>query len=254
MIPVPASEPLRTEFAVSVDVVMLTVRGGRLQTLLVTRGIDPFFGRLALPGGFVDVGEDLPSAAVRKLRDETGIDRRHSHLEQLGTFGDPGRDPRGRVVSTAYLAVVPQALDSVAGRDTKHAGWLDVEPLIARPSAGGRDGLAFDHREILMLGVSRLRSKLEYTALAATFCAEEFTVADLRQVYEAVWGQKLDPRNFHRKIVRATGLLEPTGAVRDEGPGRPAALFRLADAALVTGDDLAGSVTILNPPMLRPAP
>lgn len=237
--------PLRTEFAVTVDLVVLTVRDGTLHALLVTRGLAPAAGRPALPGGFVLPDEALHAAAVRELREETGIDGAPAHLEQLGTYGDPGRDPRGRVVSVAHLALAPDLPLPTAGTDAAEARWCPVDE--AR-------GLAFDHDRILADGLERARAKLEYTPLAASFCGPEFTVADLRRVYEATWGMPLDPRNFHRKVVGTPGFLEPTGAHRDDGPGRPAALFRLAPAAAAAlADPGPVAAATLNPPLLRPA-
>lgn len=209
--------------AVTVDLVVLTLRGGNLHVLLVERGEEPFRGHLALPGGFVRPGETLDAAAVRELAEETGLRDVPGHLEQLRTYGDPDRDPRMRVVSVAYLALAPDLPEPAAGTDAADARWV---PL-ARASTGP---LAFDHRAILADGVERARAKLEYTALATAFCPPEFTVADLRAVYEAVWGAPLDPRNFHRKVTSTPGLLVDTGRTRAEGRGRPAALYRAGDA------------------------
>jgi 8-oxo-dGTP diphosphatase len=236
---------LRTEFAVTVDVVVLTVREDALHTLLVTRGIEPFAGRPALPGGFVLPTEGLRAAAERELREETGLDHLPGHLEQLGSYGEPGRDPRGRVVSVAYLALAPDLPLPTAGTDAAEARWRPVDEVRALP---------FDHDRILADGVERARSKLEYTPLAASFCGPEFTVADLRRVYEATWGIALDPRNFHRKIAGSAGFVEPTGAVREDGPGRPAALYRLAPAAAAAlHADGSAVAPLLNPPLLRPS-
>lgn len=209
--------------AVTVDLVVLTLRGGNLHVLLVERGEEPIRGHLALPGGFVRPGETLDAAAVRELAEETGLRDVPGHLEQLRTYGDPDRDPRMRVVSVAYLALAPDLPEPAAGTDAADARWV---PL-ARASTGP---LAFDHRAILADGVERARAKLEYTALATAFCPPEFTVADLRAVYEAVWGAPLDPRNFHRKVTSTPGLLVDTGRTRAEGRGRPAALYRAGDA------------------------
>ncbi len=220
-------------FAVTVDLVVLTVRAGELCVLLVRRGIPPYEGCWALPGGFVDIDEDLPDAAVRELTEETGIAEPAGHLEQLGTYGKPHRDPRGRVVTVAWLALLPDLAAPVAGTDAASADWLPV----ARLTPGQ---LAFDHDRILADGVERARAKLEYTPLAAAFCPPEFTVAQLRGVYETVWGTRLDPRNFHRKVTGTPDFVEPVGRSTEGERGRPAQLFR------------RGSATLLHPPMLRP--
>ncbi|RRR98181.1 NUDIX hydrolase [Glycomyces terrestris] len=216
-------------FAVTVDLVVLTVREGDLHVLLVRRGEEPYVDRWALPGGFVREDEDLAAAARRELAEETGLDGPGGHLEQLASYGAPDRDPRGRVVTVAYLALLPDLPAPVAGTDAAEAEWRPVGAL----------GLAFDHDQILEDGVERARSKLEYTPLAAAFCPPEFTIAALRQVYEAVWGESLDPRNFHRKATSTPGFVSPTGGVTEGEPGRPARLYRRGDAAL------------LNPPLLR---
>jgi 8-oxo-dGTP diphosphatase len=221
------------DFSVAVDLVLLTIRDGALCALLVRRGVPPYRGRWALPGGFVLVDEDLHAAAVRELREETGVDATAGHLEQLGSYGHPRRDPRGRVVTVAYLALLPDLPVPVAGTDASQAEW--------RPMAGLRpDRLAFDHDRILADGVERARAKLEYTPLATAFCPPEFTVAELRAVYETVWGAPLDPRNFHRKVTTTEGFLSATGRTTEGDRGRPAQLYR------------RGSATVLYPPLLRP--
>jgi 8-oxo-dGTP diphosphatase len=226
-----------TRFAVTVDLVMLTVRAGTLQVLLVTRAIDPFRGTYALPGGFVLPDEDLPAAAHRELVEETGLTTAGGHLEQLASYGTPDRDPRGRVVTVAYLAMLPDPPDPVAGSDAATAQWA---PLPLRPGRPGQPAtLAFDHGRILADGVERARSKLEYTALATAFCPPEFTISELRAVYETVWGASLDPRNFHRKVTGTPGFVEPVGRSVAADRGRPAQLFR------------RGPADLLHPPMLR---
>ncbi len=218
----------------TVDVVLLTVREARLQVLLVERDTHPFRARLALPGGFVGVDEDLDAAALRRLEHETGVQREAAHVEQLGAFGAPGRDPRMRVVSVAYLVFAPDLPPPRPGPSTRTVGWL---PVAEAPG----DRLAFDHARVLAAGVERARAKLEYTPLAASFCPPEFTVAELRRVYEATWGTLLDPRNFHRKVTGTPGFLVPVGRTAPgPGGGRPAALYRRGGAAL------------LHPAMLRP--
>ena len=222
-------------FAVTVDMVLLTVTEGRFSVLLVERDTHPFRGFIALPGGFVQPDEDLDAAAVRRLEMETGVRRSAAYVEQLGAFGAPDRDPRMRVVSVAYLVFAPDLPAPRPGAGARSVAWVPVEEVEA-------DRLAFDHARVLAAGVERARAKLEYTPLAAAFCDEELTVADLRRVYEAVWGVPLDPRNFHRKVTGTPGFLEPLGRPAPVGPegGRPAALYR------------RGPATLLHPAMLRP--
>jgi 8-oxo-dGTP diphosphatase len=227
-------EPLRLTAAVTVDLVVLTVRESRFLTVVVERGIPPFKGRMALPGGFVLDDETLAGAAARELAEETGVAADTGHLEQLATYGDPKRDPRGRVVSVAYLAFVPDLPDPVAGSDAAGAGLESVDDLLAAP-----DRLAFDHHLILCDGVERARAKLEYSTLATTFCPPSFTVGELRGVYEAVWGFPLDPRNFHRKVTSTPGFVEETGTRTTRQGGRPAQLYR------------PGEAKFLYPPFLR---
>ena len=219
--------------AVAVDLVVLTIRDRALHVLLVERGIDPDAGMWALPGGVVLSGEDLEAAAYRELAEETGVST-GIHLEQVRTYGAPGRDPRGRVVSVAWLALAPDLAEPAAGSDARSAQWWPVAEV-----ESGHLRLAFDHVEIFADAVERARAKLEYSALATAFCAPEFTIAQLRAVYEAVWGTGLDPRNFHRKITGAAGFVEPTGGTVRDG-GRPAQLFR------------RGPVGQLQPPFTRP--
>lgn len=220
-------------FFVTVDIVILTIRDDALCALVVERGEEPFRGRWALPGGFVEPDEDLYDAAVRELREETDVSTGDVRLEQLASFGAPDRDPRHRVVSVAWLAVLPHGPDPTAGSDAAGAEWKPVDYLLRR----GR--LAFDHRAILTEGVERARSKLEYSGLATDFVDEEFTVAELRSVYEVMWNRRLDPGNFHRKVTRTPRFVEPTGRSLSRGPGRPAALFR------------AGGAEVLFPPLSR---
>ncbi|GAA2091988.1 NUDIX hydrolase [Streptomyces albiaxialis] len=239
-------------FAVTVDLVVLTVRNHALCALVVRRGEPPFQGRWALPGGFVRAEEDLEAAAARELKEETGL-RSHepdgsdagAHLEQLATYGDPQRDPRMRVVSVAHLVLAPDLPAPTAGGDARSARWATADSLLGSGDGMAREGdqavpLAFDHDRILLDGVERARSKIEYSSLATAFCPPEFTVGELRRVYEAVWGVALDPRNFHRKVTGTPGFLVPTGGTTTRQGGRPAQLFR------------AGGATLLNPPMLRP--
>lgn len=221
-------------FAVTVDLVVLTIRDDRLCALVVRRGAQPHRGRWALAGGFVRPDEDLDAAARRELAEETGLRDGSVHLEQLASYGDPGRDPRMRVVTVAYLALAPDLPIPRAGTDTVDAKWEPVNALLAEP-----DRLAFDHHRILADGLERARAKLEYTPLATAFCPGEFTVAELRRVYELVWDTPIDPRNFHRKVTGVADLLAATGTTTSRDGGRPAQLYR------------RGTATLLHPPMLR---
>jgi 8-oxo-dGTP diphosphatase len=237
------SAPAR--FPVTVDVVALTVRDGALSVLLITRLIQPFQGRLALPGGFVLAGEELLKAAGRELAEETGVGRLPGHLEQLASYGPRGRDPRGDILTVAHLLLAPDFPVLSSGSDAEHAGWYPVSQVM-----DGTLRLAFDHERILADAVERAKSKLEYSPLGAAFCGDEFTIAQLRAVYEAVWGTRLDPRNFHRKATGTPDFLEDTGRTTAGDAGRPAALFRLAAAARQAPGQPVRAV--LNPPLMRP--
>jgi len=248
-----AFEPI----GVTVDVVALTIRDGALHALLVQRGVPPFEGRWALPGGFVKtlagprgqlVEEDLPDAAIRELGEETGTQLGRIHLEQLAAYGKPGRDPRMRVISVAYLAFAPELPDPEPGSDARAAAWVATGDLgMAEPGGTQRPGttrkLAFDHALILADGLERARSKLEYTPLATAFTGEEFTISELRAVYETVWGEPLHAGNFHRKVLSVPGFVESTGEITPHGGARGgprARLYRRGDARL------------LHPALLRP--
>lgn len=260
--------------AVTVDVVALTIRDGALQVLLVQRGEEPFAGQWALPGGFVKTHRDgrgrtyeesLEEAAARELAEETGLQATVTtnaadaplprvHLEQLATYGDPGRDPRMRVVSVAYLAFGPELPDPAAGSDAAAAEWVRVSSLglpdphpgraVVKQRKGTTRKLAFDHARILADGLERARSKLEYTPLATAFLDDEFTISELRSVYETVWGEQLHAGNFHRKVLSVPGFVESTGATTERGGPRGGPRARLYRA---------GDATLLHPALLRPA-
>ncbi|MFE0384208.1 NUDIX domain-containing protein [Streptomyces bungoensis] len=222
-------------FAVTVDLAVLTVREGALHVLLVERGQEPYAGHWALPGGFLLPDESAETAARRELAEETGLaDLRGLHLEQLRTYSEPDRDPRMRVVSVAFTALLPDPPEPRGGGDAARARW---QPYAA---AGP---LAFDHDRILADAHARVGDRLETTCAATAFCPPEFTLGELQQVYEAVWGTALDRPNFRRKVLATPGFVEPVpGAARlTGGRGKPAALYR------------AGTATTLQPPLLRPS-
>lgn len=225
-------------FAVTVDLAVLTVRGGVLHVLLIRRGQEPYAGAWALPGGFVLPRESAETAARRELAEETGLAPElvaSLHLEQLRTYSEPDRDPRMRVVSVAFTALVPDMPEPAAegGGDADRARWVPVGE-VTKP--------AFDHALILADARERVGSKLEYTCLATAFCPPEFTLGELQAVYETVWGTALDRPNFRRKVLATPGFVEavPGAARLTGGRGKPAALYR------------AGPATTLHPPLLRP--
>lgn len=223
-------EHLRLEL--TVDLAILTVRENLLHVLLIERENEPYRGELALPGGFLRAGEDLPDAARRELSEETALDGKALHLEQVDVYGAPDRDPRGRVVSVAYLAIAPDLPLPSAGSDARAAHWAPVDKVMGT--------LAFDHSTILADAVERARQRLEFTTLAAAFCGQTFTISELRNVYEAVWGMPVDPRNFSRKVASSEGFVLPVDGLRVPETGRPARLYR------------RGQAQVLSPPLMRP--
>lgn len=210
-------------FAVTVDIVVVTLVDQRLHVLLVRRDGEPYAGAWALPGGFVQPEESLAEAADRELQEETGVDAA-AHLEQLGAYGDPGRDPRMRVVTVAYLAVLRRVDELRAGGDAADAELVPVAEVLS----SDRRPLAFDHEQILRDAVAHLGDELEHTSLATAFVGPEFTLSELRTVYEASWDTPLDPGNFRRHMLRS-GLLAPTGTTRAPGPegGKPGEVYRV---------------------------
>lgn len=207
--------------ALTVDIVIFSVRSDNLQVLLVCRGEGPYLGMWALPGGFVRQDESLEEAAARELEEETGI--HEAYLEQLYTYGDPNRDPRGRVVTVAYFALIAadKPICAEGGSDTTKAAWFSINKL---------PELAFDHAEILSNALRRLRYKLEYTAVGFELLPEEFTLTEIQSTYEIILGVKLDKRNFRRRILEAN-IIEETPHMR-AGEGRPARLYRYRPDAI----------------------
>jgi len=208
---------MRTAMKVTVDIVIFTIQQGVLKVLLVKRRIAPFVGQFALPGGFVLQDEDLEQAAMRELREETGVS--DVYLEQLYSFGKPHRDPRGRVVTVAYFALISSDRKLKAGSDAVEAAWYPMDDL---------PRLAFDHATILNYALERLRNKLEYTTVGFQLLPDKFTLTELQEVYEAILGKKLDKRNFRRKMA-VLKILKPLPEYR-RGGQRPAQLYRFVAA------------------------
>lgn len=221
--PPPGYDPSQfPPFAVTVDVVLLTMSKNRLHVLLVRRGVAPYRGMCAFPGGFKRPNESLDDAAARELREETSMESA-TPLTQFGAYGDPGRDPRMNVVTVAYLAVLPAVTGIVAGTDAAQASLVPVSDAL-----GGELELAFDHERILRDAVERVRVDLELRGIATAFVGPTFTLGELRSVYEAVWGVHLDGANFRRSLLSGGGWVIPTGRRVRPGAsgGKPAELFR----------------------------
>lgn len=207
--------------SVTIDVVIFSLAPDDLKVLLVKRQVHPFKGMWATPGAFVRIDESLEDAATRALAEETGVE--DVYTEQLFTFGNPARDPRMRVITIAYFALIPYDVVHLApGRKMGETGWFSMYNL---PS------LAFDHADILHYALTRLRYKLEYTSVGFQLLPDVFTLTELQNAYEIILGEKLDKRNFRRKILSAN-ILEETGEKRKEGEGRPATLYRYREDAV----------------------
>jgi 8-oxo-dGTP diphosphatase len=202
---------------IAVDTVIFTVQSGVLKVLLVKRKIEPFKGQFAIPGGFVLDNEGLDAAALRELEEETGV--KDVYLEQLYSFGEPKRDPRGRVISVSYFALISPDRPLQAGTDASEAHWWSMSDL---------PKLAFDHGAILEYALKRLRNKLEYTTVGFQLLPEKFTLRELQAVYEAILEKTLDKRNFRRKIAQLE-ILKPLKEWQ-RGGQRPAQLFKFVAA------------------------
>ena len=202
--------------AVTTDVVVFTLRDQELKLLLIKRGGDPYKGKWALPGGFVQLDEDLDTGARRELEEETGVSG--VYLEQLYTFGAVDRDPRERVITVAYYALIPSdKLQLRAASDAEAVGWFGIEEL---------PRLAFDHKEIVRMAHQRLVAKLDYSTIAFQFMPKEFTLSELQSVYENILQEPVDKRNFRKWVLALEGI-EETGELRTEGAHRPAMLYRV---------------------------
>ncbi|MCO6487162.1 MAG: NUDIX hydrolase [Phaeodactylibacter sp.] len=201
--------------ALTVDCVIFGLdESHKLKVLLIQRGHPPFKGQWALPGGFVDMDEGLEAAALRELEEETGV--KNVFIEQLYTFGEPGRDPRGRVVSVAYYALVNLEEHPVtANSDARRVKWYETDSL---------PQLAFDHEDILRVAVARLRAKVRYQPIGFELLPEKFTLSQLQKLYETILGvEELNKRNFRTRILKM-GVLKEVG--KQEGVAhRPAKLY-----------------------------
>lgn len=202
--------------AVTTDIVIFTVRDKQLKLLLIMRGGEPYKGQWALPGGFIQLDEDLETGARRELAEETGISG--VYLEQLYTYGAVDRDPRERVITVAYSALIPsEKIQLRASTDAEAVGWFSMDEL---------PELAFDHKEIVDMAHQRLVAKLDYSTIAFKFMPEEFTLSELQNVYEIILREEMDRRNF-RKWMLALDQIKETGGERREGAHRPAKLYRV---------------------------
>lgn len=199
--------------AVTTNVVIFTILDDKLKLLLVKRPRPPFQGVWALPGGFITMDEDLEASALRALERETGV--AGVYLEQLFTFGRPDRDPRERVITVAYYALVPP--DRLRVSERQDVGWFAFEAL---PS------LAFDHQEIVTMAAQRLAAKLDYSTIAFQFMPQRFTLGELQNVYEIILREPLDKRNFRKRML-ALGRIRDSGELRRNGSHRPAKLYQL---------------------------
>lgn len=200
--------------SVTVDLVIFTIAENDLKVLLIRRGGEPFKSCWALPGGFVEIDESLEKAAARELKEEAGVTK--VYLEQLYTFGDPKRDPRGRVISVSYFALVDAESQRIrAASDAAEAEWHSV----FNPPK-----LAFDHKKILDYAVWRLRNKIEWTTVGYELLPKKFTLSELQRVYEIILQKPVDKRNFRKKIL-AQGQIRELNETRSDGAHRPAKLY-----------------------------
>ncbi len=201
--------------SVTADIVIYTIQNKELKVLLVKRNIEPFRNKWALPGGFVRIEESLEDAAKRELREETGVEE--VYLEQLYTFGEPKRDPRGRVITVAYMALInSENISLKASTDVSEAGWVMIKKI---------PELAFDHKKILDYSLKRLRWKFEYTPVAFSLLPKKFTLSQIQRIYEIVFNKKFDKRNFNKKIL-SLNILKEEGINKDV-PYRPPMMYSL---------------------------
>jgi 8-oxo-dGTP diphosphatase len=208
--------------SVTVDLAIFTVNNDKLKVMLIKRAEQPFQSAWSMPGGFLLQNESLEEAAHRVLREKTGVE--NVYMEQLYTFGDPKRDPRSRVITVAYFALIPwKTLDQPESPKVADLNWASVDQL---------PKLAFDHKEILHYAVKRLRAKASYSNIVYGLMPKHFRLSELQSMYEIIINDKLDKRNF-RKQMLATGLLEETGKKDTSGAHRPAMLYQFKKMEIV---------------------
>ncbi|MBE0697138.1 MAG: NUDIX hydrolase [Anaerolineaceae bacterium] len=216
------NEPFFEQPGVTVDLVIFTINEDRLQALLVKRADEPYSGFWSIPGGFLYKGESLEEAAARVMKEKTGV--KGVYLEQLYTFGEPGRDPRARIITVTYLALIPwKDLPQPESRKVSGLSWFAIDQA---------PQLAFDHQEILGYAISRLRAKAGYSNIVYGLLPEAFRLSDLQKMYEIIFNQKLDKRNFRKRML-GTGLLQETGKKELSGAHRPAMLYQFKKREMV---------------------
>lgn len=216
---------MNTKHDFTVDVLIFTIEDDKLKIVLVKRGNEPFKGMWAIPGGFVEEHESLEEAALRQLYEETGF--KDVYLEQLYTFGDPNRDPRGKIITIAYFALIPS--ESIKLKSYSHvtqAMWFPARKL---------PKLAFDHHKIVGYAIERLKNKIEYSNIVHGLLPDKFRLSDLQRVYEVILGHNLDKRNFRKRML-SLGLLRPTGEKELEGAHRPAMLYEFKTKEIIFFD------------------
>lgn len=219
-------------FAYTADIVVFTIISGQLSLLLIKRGGYPYKGCWAIPGGFVEQTESSEDAALRELKEETGLTLDGIYFEQLKTYSQPDRDPRTRVISTAYVTFIPDLPVPVGGDDADEAHFFAVADIL---DGNESIDLSFDHETIIRDGLERVRSKLEYSPVATEFLPETFTLSDLRRVYESVWGENLHVSNFRRKVLSTPGFVEAADTKGESvfETGRLAQLYKKGDAKIL---------------------
>lgn len=211
--------------SVTVDVLFFTVKDNKLQVLLIKRAAWPFEGYWALPGGFVNMNEDLEHAAQREIFEECGV--KDLFLEQLFTFGDPKRDPRTRVITVAYYALAPsEEIKNIQKDEVREAKYFPVDDL---------PKMAFDHKKIIGVGFERLRNKIGYSNIVFGLLPIVFSLSEVQNIYEVIYGRKIDKRNF-RKWMLSSGLLVSTEKKMSGLAHRPALLYKFAKREVVTID------------------